>query len=86
MVKNQTEVQGEEVEKKSSKISEPQNQGRLILDATCAPADIKYPTDLGLLNQAREHTEKIIDALHNKNQSPVKKNQEPIVTEPEKNT
>jgi len=86
MVKDQTELPGEEVEKKSSKISEPQNQGRLILDATCAPADIKYPTDLGLLNQAREHTEKIIDTLHNKNQSPVKKNQELIETKPEKNT
>jgi hypothetical protein len=63
MVKEQTEVPGEVVEKKSSEISEPKNQGKLILDATCAPADIKYPTDLGLLNQVREHTEKIIDVL-----------------------
>ena len=86
MVKDQTEVPSESKEKKSSETSEPKNQGKLILDATVAPADIKYPTDLGLLNQAREHTEEIIDALHNKNQSPVKKNQEPIVTEPEKNT
>jgi transposase, IS5 family len=73
MVKEQTEVPGELVEKKSSEISEPKNQGKLILDATCAPADLKYPTDLGLLNQAREHTEKIIDALHNQIKSPVKK-------------
>jgi transposase, IS5 family len=73
MVKEQTEVAGELVEKKSSEISEPKNQGKLILDATCAPADLKYPTDLGLLNQAREHTEKIIDALHNQIKSPVKK-------------
>ena len=73
MVKNQTQVQGEEVEKKSSDLSEPNNKVKLILDATCAPADLKYPTDLGLLNQAREHTEKIIDALHNQIQSPVKK-------------
>jgi hypothetical protein len=73
MVKEQTELPGEEVKKKSSEISEPKNQGKLILDATCAPADIKYPTDLGLLNQAREHTEKIIDALHTQSQSPVKK-------------
>jgi transposase, IS5 family len=29
----------------------------LILDATCAPADIRYPTDLGLLNQARKQTD-----------------------------
>jgi hypothetical protein len=40
------------------------NQGKLILDATCAPADIKYPTDLGILNQARIETERIIDNLY----------------------
>ncbi len=74
MVKEQTELPGEEVEKKSSEISEPKNQGKLILDATCAPADIKYPTDLGLLNQGREYTEKIIDALHTQIKSPEKKN------------
>lgn len=42
----------------------PPNNGTLILDATCAPADIPYPTDLDLLNEARETTEKIIDVLH----------------------
>lgn len=36
-----------------------------MLDATCAPADIRYPTDLSLLNEAREKTEKMIDALYN---------------------
>lgn len=40
------------------------NQGTLILDATCIPADIKYPTDLGLLNEAREKLEDMIDTLH----------------------
>ena len=40
------------------------NQGQLILDASCAPADIRYPTDLGLLNQAREQTERVIDELY----------------------
>lgn len=35
----------------------------MIIDATCAPGDIKYPNDLGILNQAREQTEKIIDKL-----------------------
>ncbi len=39
------------------------NKGKLIVDATCAPADIAYPTDIGLLNDAREKTEKIIDEL-----------------------
>lgn len=40
------------------------NKGTLMLDATCAPADIKYPTDLGLLNHAQEILEGIIDTLH----------------------
>jgi hypothetical protein len=42
----------------------PSNKGKLLLDATCTPADITYPTDLKLLNTAREKTEKIIDVLH----------------------
>jgi len=40
------------------------NQGTLLIDATCAPVDIRYPTDLSLLNEAREVTEKLIDAMH----------------------
>ena len=40
------------------------NQGVLLLDATCAPADMAYPTDLNLLNEAREKLEGIIDTLH----------------------
>lgn len=34
-------------------------QGKLLLDATCAPADISYPADLSLLNEAREKLEDI---------------------------
>ena len=37
--------------------------GKLIVDATCAPADIRHPTDLSLLNEARETTEQVIDTL-----------------------
>jgi len=40
------------------------NRGKLILDATCAPADIRYPTDVSLLNEARNKTDEIIDVLH----------------------
>ncbi len=40
-----------------------ENEGTLMLDATCAPADIRYPTDLGLLNESREALEGIIDTL-----------------------
>jgi len=42
----------------------PSNQGKLLVDATCTPADIAYPTDLKLLNEAREKTEAIIDEMH----------------------
>ena len=45
-------------------MSKIENRGKLILDATCAPADITYPNDLGILNQARRQTEKIIDSLY----------------------
>ena len=37
--------------------------GKLIVDATCAPCDIRYPTDISLLDEARVKTEKIIDTL-----------------------
>lgn len=42
---------------------EGKNWGTLTIDASCTPADITYPTDLKLLNEARESTERIIDAL-----------------------
>lgn len=41
----------------------PTHQGKLVMDATCAPVDIRYPTDISLLNEAREKTEKVIDVL-----------------------
>ena len=53
-----------EKKKDSDTKNESPNRGKLIIDATCAPADISYPTDLGLLNGARVHTEKIIDILY----------------------
>jgi len=56
-----------------AKISEDKNRGQLIIDATCAPADITYPTDLKILNSAREKTESIIDILHSEKQNPKKK-------------
>lgn len=36
------------------------NQGTLALDATCAPANIRYPQDISLLNEAREKLERIV--------------------------
>ena len=40
------------------------NEGTLILDATCVPSDIRFPTDISLLNDGRECLERIIDELH----------------------
>ena len=40
---------------------EGKNWGTLTIDASCTPADITYPTDLKLLNEASESTERIID-------------------------
>ena len=42
---------------------EPENEGTLILDATCAPQNIAYPQDINLLNEAREKLESIIDEI-----------------------
>lgn len=41
----------------------PTHQGKLILDATVVEQAIRYPTDLSLLNEARELSEQIIDIL-----------------------
>jgi transposase, IS5 family len=43
---------------------EPKHGGTLIVDATACPQDITYPTDLNLLNDAREKSEELIDILH----------------------
>lgn len=40
-----------------------ENSGTLIVDATCAPSNIRFPQDVSLLNEARENAEQIIDTL-----------------------
>ncbi len=40
------------------------HRGKLIVDATVVEQAIRYPTDLSLLNEAREISEAIIDILH----------------------
>ena len=47
-----------------SETEDEQNEGTLILDATCAPQAIRFPTDTSLLSEARQNTEGIIDSLH----------------------
>ena len=67
-----TQIKPEEKKDSDAKNESP-NRGKLIIDATCAPADISYRTDLGLLNRARVHTEKIIDILYKQIQEKIPK-------------
>ena len=43
---------------------QPENKGSIKIDATVTPADIRYPTDVNLLNDAREKSEELIDKLY----------------------
>ena len=47
----------------SGKDIQPAHKGSLLMDATACPQDIAYPTDLNLLNAAREKSEELIDEL-----------------------
>jgi hypothetical protein len=51
---------------------EPEHKGRVIYDATACPQDIAYPTDLNLLNDAREKLEELIDHIYIKELHQVK--------------
>lgn len=57
-------AQSEADEAPRDKDDDPDNHGTLILDATCAPADVHYPTDASVLNDARLLSERLIDELH----------------------
>jgi IS5 family transposase len=48
-----------EKNKDSDAKNESTNREKLLVDATSAPADISYPTDLGLLNRARVTPKKL---------------------------
>jgi len=52
--------------KKSKKDDDepPKNKGKLKVDATVADQEIKFPTDLDLLNTSRENLEKMIDKMY----------------------
>jgi len=58
------EAAGDEAARNAEGTQDTENRGTLILDATCCPQDIQYPTDIGLLNHARELSEQIIDKLY----------------------
>lgn len=40
----------------------PENKGTLMLDATCAPSNIRYPQDFSLLNEARKNWKRLLSA------------------------
>jgi hypothetical protein len=42
---------------------EVEHKGKLLLDATAAPSDIRYPCDVILLDECRENLEKMIDEM-----------------------
>ena len=48
-------------ESQDGESKEEKNEGTMILDATCAPQNIRFPTDASLLNEGREKAEGIID-------------------------
>lgn len=49
---------------RASSVEVNSHQGKLIIDATVAEQAIRYPTDLSLLNEARQISESLIDQLH----------------------
>lgn len=58
--KEEQDKSDEEDQSSGGKIT---HKGELLMDATVAPQAIAYPTDLNLLNDGREMSEKIIDFL-----------------------
>ena len=49
---------------KSPEADALENRGKLVVDATVAEQAIRYPTDISLLNEAREISEQLIDELY----------------------
>lgn len=58
--------QGDTKNKSVENHEERAHRGTLLMDATVAPQNVSYPTDLKVLNSAREKSEEIIDKLYNK--------------------
>ena len=67
-VEAKKKIMSEERSKNKDNDDDENNNGKpkgiMLLDATCCPSNIHYPTDISLLNHARELTETIIDELH----------------------
>ena len=61
-----TKAESSEIDAVDERGTTVEPRGKLILDATVAPQAIRFPTDLGLLNEARAFSEQIIDLLYAK--------------------
>lgn len=66
---SKTEVENIDIQQDTDTDSNPNaptetHKGTLLMDATAAPQDIAFPTDLNLLNDARQKSEEIIDILY----------------------
>ena len=60
-VKRAEEQRKTTIQQEDEEQNGPPNGGSLIVDATACPQDIAYPTDLNLLNDAREKSEELLD-------------------------
>lgn len=46
---------GDTTDSETESESEPENKGTMMMDATCAPANIRYPQDVSLLNEQEKN-------------------------------
>lgn len=53
-IQSKDHCKGSDDDKGGAADVENSNQGKLIIDATCTPADITFPTDLKILDAAKE--------------------------------
>jgi hypothetical protein len=60
--KNDSNTKDNDLENKT----QDTHKGTLLMDATVAPQNITFPTDLKLLNASRVKSEEIIDKLYDK--------------------
>ena len=64
VVNNSPDATSKSDEPTTTEQKQIENKGRIKIDATVTPADIRYPTDVNLLNDAREKSEELIDKLY----------------------
>ncbi len=65
--KKKQSIEDKDKDKDNDSENQNQNKGTLIADATIADQEIKFPNDVDLLNQAREHLERMVDTIYQKN-------------------